>query len=118
MRISDWSSDVCSSDLRVVDGAAEPAIAADPFHRQELAVAARNQQQQKGEGQPVAEPRRQRMAFQVVHREKRLVPGERDGLGRHHADEDAADQARAGSSEENTYELQSLMRISYHVFCL
>src|SRR3546814_3122949 len=83
MRISDWSSDVCSSDLhrRLLDDALAPqgAFVAVPA----LAIA----------GQP--------------RRDRPDPPVER---GRNFF-------ARA-RSEEHTSELQSLMRISYAVFCL
>src|SRR3546814_4898745 len=48
-----------------------------------------------------------------------VVHGKRSGAvsGRHSAD-DALRQLLAGRSEEHTSELQSLMRISYAVFCL
>src|SRR3546814_9463000 len=93
MRISDWSSDVCSSDLRPVeDGLAFPV------------------------------PLRPHV---VVRLEERRVLAEQFidlGLG---PDVELAFLAFAvgveGSgerSEEHTSELQSLMRISYAVFCL
>src|SRR3546814_3619893 len=70
MRISDWSSDVCSSDL-------------------------------------LARRRRPGAAARIgrrAHRQRRRRPG---GAGH-----------RPRRSEEHTSELQSLMRISYAVFCL
>src|SRR3546814_9908602 len=45
--------------------------------------------------------------------DERLGPGATDIV-----DEDIDDAQRVGRSEEHTYELQSLMRISYAVFCL
>src|SRR3546814_3864578 len=110
MRISDWSSDVCSSDLS------------------------------KG-----ADPQARRPAFAVVRARPGLAAstGERPALSfcrphplrRHGVDlkrgnvlmsvilfsaAAAAAAASAGMerSEEHTSELQSLMRISYAVFCL
>src|SRR3546814_8935814 len=116
MRISDWSSDVCSSDLlpdvrgavRAVEMAGVEGIAA---------------------------------AGDLLHRRYRLFRGESDQGARwrlgaagdrpdhlHPADHlvarsqaDAAEDGRRGDadrSEEHTSELQSLMRISYAVFCL
>src|SRR3546814_2322116 len=89
MRISDWSSDVCSSDL---DRPPRPDVFPERPEREAVAR------------QPVEEilshvagrrlDRRPDAARRVV---QRLVP-ER--------------------SEEHTSELQSLMRISYAVFCL
>src|SRR3546814_1441042 len=112
MRISDWSSDVCSSDLhrrddnrgphhhrgwrrhlRGVDGGAE-GIDDRPWLGDAACA-------------PAAHP-------DVVGR--RLV----EFLdGRRRAARDAGDdRADAERSEEHTSELQSLMRISYAVFCL
>src|SRR3546814_4921108 len=81
MRISDWSSDVCSSDLSVVGHRAR----AD---RKGLAGAVR----------PHLRPRPE-----TTGRAPRARARERDQSAR---------------SEEHTSELQSLMRISYAVFCL
>src|SRR3546814_1887578 len=103
MRISDWSSDVCSSDL------------------------SRQEQQYLGA---------------LVRTHRRKIPGNAfDALPDHllasarrsaallriavllHRGYDAReiprlDAAAEGRSEEHTSELQSLMRISYAVFCL
>src|SRR3546814_7834185 len=96
MRISDWSSDVCSSDLkagaRLVQQHAETVddnTAAGPRLRQQV-----------GLQRAVDEVGDHRIARQRSERDvKRRLPG--------HA-----------RSEEHTSELQSLMRISYAVFCL
>src|SRR3546814_10774270 len=89
MRISDWSSDVCSSDLhlqRLRDPAPEPG-ALHPLHLQPVGHVGRD-----------AEMREQRIGLE------------------HHVDRPPVrPDAR---SEEHTSELQSLMRISYAVFCL
>src|SRR3546814_7309490 len=86
MRISDWSSDVCSSDLlALVD---RPGDRHSGFWYQEAAQCRRRSGFGGQELQAVDEGRRGRRA------------------------EDA------GRSEEHTSELQSLMRISYAVFCL
>src|SRR3546814_9468389 len=118
MRISDWSSDVCSSDL----------------HREgSLAAAARLQQlAEPGDDaqrveRALAGVRRQRMAALPVLR--RLHQGADDFAAAVVADLDqpraflavvvgAPVEVMAGRSEEHTSELQSLMRISYAVFCL
>src|SRR3546814_8142853 len=100
MRISDWSSDVCSSDL----GDAE--------------------QQRRAQGH----------AHDILNQR---LPRNRNAAAHTHADEDLgkriqqdADNDHAEDciftrhdstpvrSEEHTSELQSLMRISYAVFCL
>src|SRR3546814_7301463 len=69
MRISDWSSDVCSSDL---------------------------------------------LRFRATTTLRR----ERTFQHHQHMDPAASDVTETGRSEEHTSELQSLMRISYAVFCL
>src|SRR3546814_1124474 len=103
MRISDWSSDVCSSDLKRVDAAALAAGWRDFAGR----VAAQF-------------PRLDAMgiAYRVA------PPGARIADGMLEANSvfpgTAIEYRRGGSvrSEEHTSELQSLMRISYAGFCL
>src|SRR3546814_7918323 len=99
MRISDWSSDVCSSDLAAaqVDRAVAVAVAVGLVD--EAAGAERR-------------VRRGRGAAACIDAVGALV--------RHVGAEPAAlaAAADAGRSEEHTSELQSLMRISYAVFCL
>src|SRR3546814_9063481 len=100
MRISDWSSDVCSSDLL---GAALVDHADDVGDPDVLpADAERNQQVEAGQRR-------------------------RAGAGGHqlHLADLLADQPEAvvdrradDRSEEHTSELQSLMRSSYAVFCV
>src|SRR3546814_8779465 len=118
MRISDWSSDVCASDLtdavRVV------------FHRAPLRVG----QPQPAAVQPaVPAAAARRMAHRPRARARAVVRAlARRGRGLHGrravhavaADAAAAQRAvdRTARSEEHTSELQSLMRISYAVFCL
>src|SRR3546814_7087937 len=117
MRISDWSSDVCSSDLALV--AATPAWAA-----------------------PAPDESARLNAFfeSVFQRDLQRNPGAQSAMGvkggqdrwpdvsAARADENVAlvrrDLAelrrfdRGARSEEHTSELQSLMRISSAVFCL
>src|SRR3546814_5438280 len=105
MRISDWSSDVCSSDLR---GLVHQKIELRP----EDLVGARF----GADLRALAEPARGAIGRQRV------------GLGVHPALQHRFAYARIGigdiamttiqRSEEHTSELQSLMRISYAVFCL
>src|SRR3546814_7260158 len=94
MRISDWSSDVCSSDLKV-EGA-QP-------RRHELALDAQQQHRH------VVELEAQR------HNEQRP---EHRGVDGRPVEAQNAGRLVQGRSEEHTSELQSLMRISYAVFCL
>src|SRR3546814_1285460 len=108
MRISDWSSDVCSSDLR--------PLRAGP-------------RAQGRHGRLSRGPARKGRA-KDTRRPDRLQQGAPGGaaLVRPVAVRAGRDQGRAGRSrlsqgesqrsEEHTSELQSLMRISYAVFCL
>src|SRR3546814_10332043 len=138
MRISDWSSDVCSSDLRLertwprrlvalagaeadargVRAAARHArrLHADPLPRQARRGCAALQSNRQLHGRP-------------VHGMAGPAPGAvpaQDGLDRFGLIGDAACGPRhspsciadVSRSEEHTSELQSLMRISYAVFCL
>src|SRR3546814_2555280 len=91
MRISDWSSDVCSSDLHRRPGRRHPRTVRS--RRWPAAGQHRQDPDPAGGGEPGAQRRR--------------------GAARR-------GPARAGDqrSEEHTSELQSLMRISYAVFCL
>src|SRR3546814_1222028 len=115
MRISDWSSDVCSSDLggaRAVD---------DLIHR--LA----HQADMVGGEVEAVHRRAIGVLGQVRHhdiagREPRRHHRELGRVGQHIALADCrVDRVGNGPalrSEEHTSELQSLMRISYAVFCL
>src|SRR3546814_8230606 len=89
MRISDWSSDVCSSDLLCLR-LARPADPAEPDP--DPAV---------GHPWPVGR--------HAVRRRRLPRPAAVGGL---------CDLSAGPRSEEHTSELQSLMRISYAVFCL
>src|SRR3546814_8531894 len=101
MRISDWSSDVCSSDL--------DALVIIAFEPPEQIALVRQEQRAFG-----FEPVR-RESFEADRRIAAVWPlaqilphaGLKVEIG--------AD--RPARSEEHTSELQSLMRISYRVFC-
>src|SRR3546814_6527403 len=100
MRISDWSSDVCSSD-RI--GTQEIGLAADISgeQRHRILVAAKLEHRLGLDAAAVVlEFRRQVRRAASVQRRHRAV-----GI-------------LVERSEEHTSELQSLMRISYAVFCL
>src|SRR3546814_3678755 len=112
MRISDWSSDVCSSDLLSADGqGADQRIATTgPIDRLQAADFRTNQRrfplQRPIDGEPIGGPEQRR------------------GRGQEQRDIDDAEPQRQAApqarlrSEEHTSELQSLMRISYAVFFL
>src|SRR3546814_10701919 len=95
MRISDWSSDVCSSDLagrRRTTDSCRPPRAPPPRAADGRARA----------GAPACPAPRPRGGWEPA-----ALTGRRSPQGR-----------RASRSEEHTSELQSLMRITYAVFCL
>src|SRR3546814_1423890 len=133
MRISDWSSDVCSSDLdaavlcvvEVVQGrrrggavvigpARLVAAQVQPFHLDQVLL-------QAEAGHVGDDPRRGAL---VAH--AGLILGGEDPLpgpgavvvGVVRGRPRIAGQVPVLRSEEHTSELQSLMRISYAVFCL
>src|SRR3546814_9815345 len=113
MRISDWSSDVCSSDLTglftVEDQAdAEATAAAAALAHQVEVARLEHAQPQRRAGQQDGVQREQGQGFGGHRRQANAA---RVG---------AAQKKRSigGRSEEHTSELQSLMRISYAVFCL
>src|SRR3546814_3224839 len=117
MRISDWSSDVCSSDLRSDALAPAPPPAqvrpALPVRGNELFLHRLRQQVR----------RQQALVEQEVVEPQSAEPVAQRQLGVHAQLQDAAVAVEvaaglAGRSEEHTSELQSLMRISYAVFCL
>src|SRR3546814_9882829 len=93
MRISDWSSDVCSSDLR--------------HERHPRGVRRQQAGRRDRREQQLPDPR---------EREDRL---RRRRQGRRRGKSGRRPEAGTGKarSEEHTSELQSLMRISYAVFC-
>src|SRR3546814_7846106 len=108
MRISDWSSDVCSSDL-VVPGRG-PVLAVGPVDRIGIGV------EQVAKRQPVFERSLKRHGsplFAQLRRWSSLPPVCLQPMGGR-----TAVIASGERSEEHTSELQSLMRISYAVFCL
>src|SRR3546814_10617034 len=107
MRISDWSSDVCSSDLAGVahqlGDLADAADILDPVSLCEAEVAV----------EPVTDIVAVEQEAVPVHPVQLLFDEVRDRR--------FARPRKAGEperSEEHTSELQSLMRISYAVFCL
>src|SRR3546814_8496290 len=108
MRISDWSSDVCSSDLtdminawfESLDEALTQAIPAQTLSEMKM---------------------RDRIAA-LVQARLDMVKMHREALRRAQSllalPQNLGKAAKYGRSEEPTSELKSLMRISYAVFCL
>src|SRR3546814_8416711 len=114
MRISDWSSDVCSSDLL---GQAGPDGAVNLVGERGLEVGAARAERRAGQGQAAAHYLRHvdlclRAALER-NTDVAAVVGKRSEVARHIV---AADHVER--SEEPTSELQSLMRNAYDVFCL
>ena len=80
----------------IVDRRRQAAIIAKAAHLEQLAVAAGDEEQQVRELEiGVGEPRRERMAFEMVDRDQRLARGERQPLAGEQRDHHAANQARA-----------------------
>src|SRR3546814_2177510 len=97
MRISDWSSDVCSSDLSLYGTFDERSRIHDAEKGLQLFAVSLLETSQGGMGAPPwDDPERYLRNSQLMHVKDIETP----------------------RSEEHTSELQSLMRISYAVFCL
>src|SRR3546814_6910804 len=107
MRISDWSSDVCSSDLRI-GGSAEPIYDGANFARRGIVFVSINY--------------RLGVLGWLAHPALTAESPEHASGNYGLLDQIAALHWVRGNiaarSEEHTSELQSLMRISYAVFCL
>src|SRR3546814_6792037 len=109
MRISDWSSDVCSSDLGILFGLADLGFGSPELGSFALA-------ELESVRLPFGLGIERDILFEgnyplsvyaaAAHRAGSLVLGEKQL------------SSAARRSEEHTSELQSLMRISYAVFCL
>src|SRR3546814_2254523 len=110
MRISDWSSDVCSSDVDGVD------VVVDAHHRYgdavdgDLSDAARRHVVEPADALGAHDIAPWSLASTAASRVERSSP---TGSW-----SNTSAKKPATRSEEHTSELQSLMRISYAVFCL
>src|SRR3546814_5310123 len=104
MRISDWSSDVCSSDLRAGNHRRQGfRFLASLWTGAQMNAPFRNTAILDHAVRPLRQYLDDDGVTEVVINEPTIVGVERHGGWR---------------SEEHTSELQSLMRISYAVFCL
>src|SRR3546814_10457507 len=108
MRISDWSSDVCSSDLLalvqvLVKACGDDRVADHPWLPAILANAGSYA-----------------LGYEYEDRKKGIQISDEQGTRDRsfHFRVDFDPEAVDGRSEEHTSELQSLMRTSYAVFCL
>src|SRR3546814_1999001 len=134
MRISDWSSDVCSSDLFLAGGhdLARMDIFLGPahfgnvdqtfdarfqFHESAIFGDVRDATGQLRAHRVFGAGAFPRIAFKLLHAQRNplRVAIDADDL---YADGVANVDHLIRRSEEHTSELQSLMRISYAVFCL
>src|SRR3546814_4913815 len=112
MRISDWSSDVCSSDLRLLgsDSSWRSATALNTRGFSAIQATAIRLTDPRA-AMAMMTPRRNRMARAGLVRIAK-VSGSTFGAG------ELTASLMSARSEEHTSELQSLMRLSYAVFCL
>src|SRR3546814_8106655 len=111
MRISDWSSDVCSSDLRL----RLPALLLPVVERREIVALSRVFIDHDGNKHPQLEDAKRTLADPgrgAVHIGR--IDGDHLNLAEGFEDAESVIPMR---SEEHT-SVQSLMRISYAVFCL
>src|SRR3546814_2179146 len=120
MRISDWSSDVCSSDLGIrTRQVMRMCWNCREFRRQHWAIRPAAPRavgdrrsggaQRRGRRPGGVEPERRRASHRATCREHALP--ELDLVAEHH-------HHAVTRTEEHTSELPSLLRISYAVFCL
>src|SRR3546814_6586163 len=115
MRISDWSSDVCSSDLGPMAKGVRVALSAHvDVHLVDVSLWTGGGRQRHAVGRQahVGEG-----AQHVLGIAPRAVGVERDAGGVAAGGSDR-DDIEGGRSEEHTSELQSLMRSSYAGLCL
>src|SRR3546814_9044532 len=114
MRISDWSSDVCSSDLNVLGG--HPLLDEEVERGAFIRRVHRNALEILGEARldRVVVVGKDEDGYDMVDRQNALLDQALECAQPAAARLDG-EMAR---SEEHTSELQSLMRTSYAVFCL
>src|SRR3546814_2590470 len=126
MRISDWSSDVCSSDLLARAKLEAAGIAADLRQGDMYALPLPSDGADTVILHQVLHYAQQ-PASAIAEAGRLLVPGGRllvADFAPHDREELRRNDAHVrlgfadGRSEEHTSELQSLMRIAYAVFCL
>src|SRR3546814_3830608 len=117
MRISDWSSDVCSSDLAILRAISEQS------HQLAVRRQARETRDRALERRAVEDPFESEL-FGGGGRGGGLDGGRQEDVTHPSSLEAARQKKRARTfalapfrSEEHTSELQSLMRISYAVIC-
>src|SRR3546814_5235864 len=116
MRISDWSSDVCSSDLTAPETVIIPRLNSIPDLNPspEISESDRTDRFNVREIEtPVAAP-----VTETTEKAEEQPPLEAGKSIFNYPRSDTTSPRSIPRSEEHTSELQSLMRISYAVFCL
>src|SRR3546814_10352462 len=108
MRISDWSSDVCSSDLKSKSCANVPFVENQAVEWRAHSLLGLNVQDGGDKMSAGGQPGFLKLWWASRRRLCRQAASSRANSPR----------AARWRSEEHTSELQSLMRISYAVFCL
>src|SRR3546814_8402198 len=116
MRISDWSSDVCSSDLQHYDRQFAELDAHNRWHLHMTngrwcprRADSEDVSYRSGSGSSCQKAELQRSSKRRASSASLTVPSRATNI---------ASASLSARSEEHTSELQSLMRISYAVFCL
>src|SRR3546814_10884186 len=124
MRISDWSSDVCSSDLVSTTTSTNPVPRLKTRYDDEIRAALK---ETLGLGNIMEVPRLEKivvnMGVGAALAQPSLLEGALKDLGVITGQKPVVTKAKKSianfkRSEEHTSKLQSLMRISYAVFCL
>src|SRR3546814_9514508 len=123
MRISDWSSDVCSSDLftegdQVRAGQALYQIDPAPYEAQVANARAALVRARSSIASTAALARRYNDLVKINAISRQEAENAVTSAQQAEADVSAQQAMLRSRSEEHTSELQSLMRLSYAVFCL
>ncbi len=86
----------------IVDGRREPPVVTDAAHFEQLAMAARHQQEQIREAEVrIGQPRAKRVTLEMIDGDQRLAGREREALAGKKRDHDAADQAGPGGGGDS-----------------
>src|SRR3546814_8417029 len=133
MRISDWSSDVCSSDLHSLPPQGTCGVAAHDPHNALFRQGERHDGRRGGTEVAQRDAPLRRTLFTAACGVAKEISSAENRTGDHvrsisspgpyricdrRIERSWATFRTAARSEEHTSELQSLMRISYAVFCL
>src|SRR3546814_7526060 len=118
MRISDWSSDVCSSDLGGASFGRGDAVPGRHINDHQVRLYMKMRQTVSPRSAAACAAFSTATAYRL-ERDAQLPSQKKEPRGRRRPDP-LADifDSEVVRSEEHTSELQSLMRISYAVFCL